>query len=198
MRLWHVGGAVQHSITVHLPPSSQASIPHRGNGQDKPYFTSFPEQPWTTLRYAALQATSGLLTDPVSVKFGNHRAAKRTPGTPKYTAQLRFDFRVSCLHRVVRIIGDLYIPKSILYLHVAFLVMPYATHNSFGEDIHAQKHGSHLTYGTIKGKEISLQAWTGPVVSRQSAHEGGKAVSPLHRPSPPPTPQGNIPGTHFC
>jgi len=48
---------------------------------------------------------------------------------------------------------------------------------------------------------------------RQSAHEGGKVVSPTHRPplrqsahesgkvSPthrPPLPPGNIPGTHFC
>jgi hypothetical protein len=29
----------------------------------------------------------------------------------------------------------------------------------------------------------------------QSAHEGGKVVSPTHR---PPLPPGNIPGTHFC
>jgi len=72
--------------------------------------------------------------------------------------------------------------------------MPY-THNSFGEDIHAQKHGSNLTYGTIKGKEISLQAWTGPEVSRQSAQEGGMAVSPLHRPSPhSPPPKEIFPG----
>ena len=32
-------------------------------------------------------------------------------------------------------------------------------------------------------------------MSRQSAHEGGKVVSPRHR---PPLPPGNIPGTHFC
>jgi len=32
--------------------------------------------------------------------------------------------------------------------------------------------------------------------SRQSAHEGGKDVSPMHRPPLPPP--GNIPGTHFC
>ena len=34
------------------------------------------------------------------------------------------------------------------------------------------------------------------VYSRQSAPEGGKAVSPTHRPSL--SPPGNIPGTHFC
>ena len=32
-------------------------------------------------------------------------------------------------------------------------------------------------------------------ISRQSAHEGGKIVSPTQR---PPLPPGNIPGTHFC
>jgi len=32
-------------------------------------------------------------------------------------------------------------------------------------------------------------------ISRQSAHGGGKVVSPTHRPS---LPSGNIPGTHFC
>jgi hypothetical protein len=32
-------------------------------------------------------------------------------------------------------------------------------------------------------------------ILRQSTHEGGKVVSPTHR--PPLTP-GNIPGTHFC
>jgi hypothetical protein len=57
----------------------------------------------------------------------------------------------------------------------------------------------------IKGIAIPLQAWTGPEVferlripdiSRQSAHEGGKFVSPMHQlPLPPP---GNILGTHFC
>jgi hypothetical protein len=47
------------------------------------------------------------------------------------------------------------------------------------------------------------QALTGPEGSRRlrlldfkkSAHEGGKVVSPMHR---PPLPPGNIPGTYFC
>jgi len=38
------------------------------------------------------------------------------------------------------------------------------------------------------------RAW-GSQISRQSTHEGGKIVSPTHR---PPLPTGNIPGTHFC
>jgi hypothetical protein len=32
-------------------------------------------------------------------------------------------------------------------------------------------------------------------ISRQLAHEGGKVISPTHR---PPLAPGNIPGTHFC
>ena len=35
----------------------------------------------------------------------------------------------------------------------------------------------------------------GSQISRQSAHDGGKVVSLMHR---PPLPPGNIPGTHFC
>jgi hypothetical protein len=54
----------------------------------------------------------------------------------------------------------------------------------------------------VKGKPIPLQALTGPEGSRrvrlpilrQSGHEGGKVVSPTHR---PPLSPGNIPGTHF-
>ena len=53
------------------------------------------------------------------------------------------------------------------------------------------------------GKAIPVQTWTGPdcsgcrgsQISRQSVHEGGKAVSSTYR---PPLPSGNIPGTHFC
>jgi len=53
----------------------------------------------------------------------------------------------------------------------------------------------------VKYKAIPLQAWTSPEgvpgshISRHSAQEGGKVVSPKHR---PPLPSGNIPGTRFC
>jgi hypothetical protein len=61
-----------------------------------------------------------------------------------------------------------------------------------------------MVLGNVKGKAIPLQALTGPEGSRRLrlpdfirhlAHEGGKVVSPRHR---PPLPPGNIPGTHFC
>jgi len=48
----------------------------------------------------------------------------------------------------------------------------------------------------VSGRKANpLQAWTGSQISRQSAHEGGKVVSPRHR---PPLHPGNIPGTYFC
>jgi hypothetical protein len=53
-----------------------------------------------------------------------------------------------------------------------------------------------------KGKAVPLQSWTGPEGSRKlrfpdimkTAQDGGKVVSPTHR---PPLPSGNTPGTHF-
>ena len=69
-------------------------------------------------------------------------------------------------------------------------------HNSFQEKLFISL-GSHNRVG-IKGKVNPLQAWKGlegSQISRQSAHEGGKVVSPTHR---PPLPSGNIPGTYFC
>jgi hypothetical protein len=55
----------------------------------------------------------------------------------------------------------------------------------------------------VKGKAVPLQAWSGPEGSRKlrfpdymtTAQDGGKVVSPTHR---PPLPPGNAPGTHFC
>jgi hypothetical protein len=45
------------------------------------------------------------------------------------------------------------------------------------------------------GQVLLVSGGWGFQISRQSAHEGGKVVSPRHWPSLPP---GNIPGTHFC
>jgi hypothetical protein len=53
-----------------------------------------------------------------------------------------------------------------------------------------------------KGKQSHYSPWQsltvpggwGSQILRQSTHEGGKVVSPTHR---PPLPPGNIPGTHF-
>ena len=59
------------------------------------------------------------------------------------------------------------------------------------------------TATTVYGKEVPLQAWSGPEGSRKlrfpdimtTAQNGGKVVSLTHR---PPLPPGNTPGIRFC
>jgi len=45
------------------------------------------------------------------------------------------------------------------------------------------------------GQALRVPGGSGAQISRQSTHEGGKIVSPTHR---PPLLPGNILGTHFC
>ena len=49
-------------------------------------------------------------------------------------------------------------------------------------------------------RPVGLQEVEAASISRQWTYEGGKVVSRMYRPSLPLflTPQGKIPGTHFC
>jgi hypothetical protein len=45
------------------------------------------------------------------------------------------------------------------------------------------------------GQALGFPEIEAPRISRRQAHEGGKVVSPTHR---PPLPPGDIPGAQFC
>jgi hypothetical protein len=47
-------------------------------------------------------------------------------------------------------------------------------------------------------RPLGPQEVEAPRISKQSAHESGKAISPTPRPPLPPPPPEKFPGTHFC
>ena len=60
-----------------------------------------------------------------------------------------------------------------------------------------------VTLALVRGEVVSLQVWSDPEGSRKlrfpdfmtTAKDGGKVVSPTHRPH---LPQESAPGTHIC
>jgi hypothetical protein len=59
----------------------------------------------------------------------------------------------------------------------------------------SQVKASNFRQGKGKGKALRVAGDWDSQIWRKMAHEGGKVVSPTHR---PPLLPGNIPGTHFC
>jgi hypothetical protein len=122
---------------------------------------------------------------------------------------LNTHFNFTCIHRSQRTQYHSSTIKRSLNIDKIILSLEYFPHLS--AELGPSSRNAYVWYEIIvtighkgKGKAIPLQAWTDPEVSRRlrlpdlktkSAHEGGKVVSPTHR---PPIPPRNIPGTHFC
>jgi len=94
--------------------------------------------------------------------------------------------------------------KMRVYVNLLYKAVMYCEENRLRRHIKVFHNKNNIRYNVKgKGKAVPLQAWSGPEGSRKlrfpdfmtMAQDGGKVVSPTHR---PPLPSGNAPGTHFC
>jgi hypothetical protein len=79
-----------------------------------------------------------------------------------------------------------------IYIHFMYFI-GLDMHLLIHEQIYLYQNKSYPCTGLNSSQ--GLQEVLAPTIFRQSAHEGGKVVSPIHQ---PPLPLEKIPGTHLC